>query len=314
MEYAKLGVMTGFPNQPPENRPTSGSPGQFPDSGPNPHSQPFQGSPGQPSPYENPQQVGHPYPAAGPHPGTQSIKQKNTVGRIALVVAILGTILSCIPGIVIVGWILLPIGFILGLVGLFMANKSRRSSIAAVIISIVGTIVAVVAFIAIIGSAVDDALGGGDVTVSGPGQSESAGGDIGSRESPAAIGDTLSGRDWEVTINSFNRNSTDQVMAANTFNDAPPAGSQYALVNLTATYIGDDSGLADFISVAFVTDNGTVIRSSDSFAVAPDPLEGELYNGASATGNVDLAIPDGEPGLLRVDLGILGGEVFVSVE
>lgn len=314
MAYAKLDVMTASSNQPPGHGPTSGSAGQTPGFGPNPYSQPFNGTPGQPPPYGNAQQTGQPFPGTGPYPGEQPDKQKNTVGRLALVVAILGTILACIPGIVIVGWILLPVGFILGLVGLFMANKSRRSSIAAVIVSIVGTIVAVIAFFAIVGSAFDDAFGGGEVTVGGTERSDSGDGNLGSRENPAAIGETLSGRDWEIVVNSFTRNSTDQVMAANPFNDAPPAGSQYALINLTATYIGEDSGLADFISVAFVTDAGTVIQSSDSLAVAPDSLQGELYNGASATGNIDLAIPDGETGLLRVDLGILGGEAFVSVE
>ena len=98
------------------------------------------------------------------------------------------------------------------------------------------------------------------------------------------------------------------------FNDPPPPGSQYALVNLTATYIGDESGHADFLRAAFVTDTGNVIRDYDHSAVTPDPLEGELYTGASATGNIALAVPEGEPGLLRLALGAFGGEVFVAVE
>lgn len=280
--------------------------GAYPQGGPGQH-------PGQPPQYP----YGAPYPGGGPYPGMeQQPKQKNTLGRIALVVAILGLILSCIPGILIAGWILLPIGFILGLVGLFMAGKSKRSSIGAVVVSIIGAIVAPVVFIGLIGSAVDDAFGGGDVTVGGSERAESADGqgDLGTRDNPAAIGETLAGRDWEIVVNSFDRNATDQVMAANSFNDPPPAGSQYALANLTATYIGDDSASADFLSVAFVADDGTVIRSSDNFAVAPDPLEGELYAGASATGNIDIAVPEGATGLLRVNLGILGGEAFVTVE
>lgn len=134
------------------------------------------------------------------------------------------------------------------------------------------------------------------------------------RNNPSAMGDVLSNDKWELVVNSFTRNATDQVLAANMFNDPPPAGSQYALVSITATYIGADSGHADFFGAAFVTDSGNVIRSYDHSAVVPEPLEGELYTGASATGNIDLAIPEGESGLLRLDLGAFGDEVFVVIE
>jgi hypothetical protein len=70
-------------------------------------------------------------------------KQKNTLGRIALIVGIIGFIFACIPGALIVGWVLLPIAFILGIVGLFPSGKAKGASVAAVIISIVGAVVGV---------------------------------------------------------------------------------------------------------------------------------------------------------------------------
>ncbi|MBB1021154.1 DUF4352 domain-containing protein [Dietzia sp. E1] len=259
-----------------------------------------------------------------PSPAEQP-KKRNTVGIVALVVAVLGTIMSVVPGAAIIGWILLPFGFILGLVGLFMSGKPKGTSIAAVIVSIVGTIVAMAFFVTVVGDAFDEAFDDEvSVSQSEPGSSGSGAApdasdtdsddSPGTRGNPSAIGDVLSSDDWEVVVNSFTRNATDQVMAANMFNDPPPPGSQYALVNLTATYIGDESGHADFLSAAFVTDTGNVIRDYDHSAVTPDPLEGELYTGASATGNIDLAIPEGESGLLRLELGAFGGEVFVAVE
>ncbi len=269
-------------------------------------------------------------PFSGPPYGSlpsleEEPKRRNTVGMVALIVAVLGTIMSVVPGAAIVGWILLPFGFILGLVGLFMSGKPKGTSISAVIVSIVGTIVAMAFFVTVVGDAFDEAFDD-EVTVSQPGSGSSGAGAVadssdadsddstGSRTNPSAIGDVLSSDEWEVVVNSFTRNATDQVMAANMFNDPPPPGSQYALVNLTATYIGDESGHADFLSAAFVTDAGNVIRDYDHSAVTPDPLEGELYTGASATGNIDLAIPEGESGLLRLELGTFGGEVFVAVE
>ena len=266
---------------------------------------------------------GQPY--GSPFPTEEPAKNRNTVGIVGLVVAVLGTIMSVVPGAAIIGWILLPFGFILGLVGLFMSGKPKGTSIAAVIVSIVGTIVAMAFFVTVVGDAFDEAFDDEvSVSQSEPGNSGSGAapdaGDTdsddgpGTRSNPSAIGDVLSSDDWEVVVNSFTRNATDQVMAANMFNDPPPPGSQYALVNLTATYIGDESGHADFLSAAFVTDTGNVIRDYDHSAVTPDPLEGELYTGASATGNIDLAIPEGESGLLRLELGAFGGEVFVAVE
>ena len=44
-------------------------------------------------------------------PSTQQqmpAKQKNTLGLIALIVGIMGFIFACIPGALIVGWVLLP--------------------------------------------------------------------------------------------------------------------------------------------------------------------------------------------------------------
>ncbi len=322
-----------------DNDPTH--PDHRPGSEPTPQPQyAYTGATGTPGQYGGPAgpqaQYGGPPPqfdssayGNGPFPGEQQPpKQRNTIGIIALAVAILGAIMSVVPGAAIVGWILLPFGFILGLVGLFMRGKPKGTAIGAVIVSIIGTIMAMVFFVAVVSDAFDSAFDE-DVTVaqSGSGGSGGSGGseteaaadnggsDIGTRANPSAIGDVLGTDDWEVVVNSFTRNATEQVMAANMFNDPPPPGSQYALANLTATYVGDDSGRAGSIDVSFVTDAGNVIRSFDNAAVTPEPLEGELYNGASATGNIDLAIPEGEQGLLRVELGTFGGgEVFVAVE
>lgn len=177
-------------------------------------------------------------PPEPPHKG------KNTVGVIALVVAILGFILGCVPGALILGWILLPIAFILGVVGLIIANKPRRAAVSAVIISIVGTIVSALVFVAVVGDAFEDAFDSGDVTVSEGARDQSknegreatagssSGGENGSKDHPASLGSTLSSKDWDVVVNSFNSNATDEVLEANSFNDEPSAGNTYAVVNL----------------------------------------------------------------------------------
>lgn len=80
------------------------------------------------------------------------------LGIIALAVAAAGFIFACIPGALIVGWLLLPVGFILGIVALFQKGKSKWQGVAAIIVSIVGTIVGVIVFIVVVAGAVSSAV------------------------------------------------------------------------------------------------------------------------------------------------------------
>ncbi|GAA3948445.1 DUF4352 domain-containing protein [Gordonia caeni] len=241
-------------------------------------------------------------------------KPRNTVGIIAVAAAVIGFVFACIPGALIIGWILLPIAFILGLVGLF-GSGAKGTAIAAVVISIVGTIVGALVFFTVLSDAVDDAFGTDDtVSAVGPDGKPVAGDDEpGSQATPAPLGTTLSSGDWEVTLNSFDPDATREVLAANSFNDDPAAGNAYGLANITVTYTGDGSGSTFDLSFAYVSESGNVLNSYDNDAVAPEPhLDGELYNGASLTGNVDFEIPQNESGLLRVRMGTFGNEVFFS--
>lgn len=258
-------------------------------------------------------------------PARMPEKRRNVVGIIALVCAIVGFVFSCIPGALIIGWVLLPIAFVLGLVGLCLSGKPKSSSIAAVIVSIVGTIVAAVVFVAFAANAFDDAFNGsGNVSVEGQGSRTAmnaldteGGGDgdaeLGSRENPAAIGQVLSNEDWEVTVNSFNPNASAEIASENPFNEPPEPGFQYALANITFTYKGEGSEHVSSYPVAFVAEDGSVTRDFDRSVVTPDMLMGEVYAGGSATGNVALHIQEGKPGVLRIELGYFGDEVFVAV-
>ncbi len=111
-----------------------------------------------------------PIPAGGPAPMTPPPGQavpssstpgarRNTVALIALVVAVLGFVFALVKGAMIVGWILLPVAFILAIVGLLQHGRPKGMAVAALVVSVVGTIVGVVAFAGALGGAVDDALG-----------------------------------------------------------------------------------------------------------------------------------------------------------
>src|SRR5690625_5746091 len=92
------------------------------------------------------------------HPPAEQHKTRNTVGLIALITAIVGAVFAVIPGALIIGWILLPIAFILSIVSLFLKNQKRGQGIAALIISVIGTVIGVIVFFAVVTTAVDEAF------------------------------------------------------------------------------------------------------------------------------------------------------------
>lgn len=263
-----------------------------------------------------------PVPPAAPV--VAAAKQTNVLGIVALAVSILGFVFACIPGALIVGWVLLPIAFVLALVALFLKGKGKGLAIAALITVIVGTVVGFVVFFAVVSASFNSALGGTDTTVKGPAGSASAAPSqasadtpkVGTRENPAPLGSSVVGKDFTVKINSVNLNATDAVHAANEFNDAPDAGMTYALVNATVTYTGKDSAYAAEVQISYVGADGKVYNSFDKSVVAPDPQLGadELYTGASTTGNVVIQIPASADGLLRVEPGVIADKVFVAIK
>ncbi len=263
-----------------------------------------------------------PNPAATP-PNTQVAgTTKNPVGITALVTAIVGFVFACIPGALIIGWILLPIAFILSLVSLFLSGKSKKAGIIALIVSIIGTLVGFMVFIFMAANAVDEAFSGGDVKVTTPDgkTSDKKKADNGAtRDNPLPLGSTIKNVEWEVTIHSVDLNANKAVASTNQFNDPPGAGKVFILVNMTAKYVGDDpEGSIPWATVDFVSPGGNTFSSTDAFAVAPDEFDSfeTLYNGASTRGNVVIEVPaaDAAKGVLAVRPSLLGDKVFFKVK
>lgn len=290
------------------------------------YQQPAPGQPGQP----HLAQPGYGAPTQMlPSQPTKAKKQLNVVGLIALITAVLGFIFACMPGALIVGWILLPIAFVLALVSLFLRDKPKGMGIAALILSIVGTIVGFVVFFAVVGTAATNAFGSGDTKVVAPsgdaaatngGQAEAPAAKAGTRENPHPIGSVIESKDWRVVINTVTLAASDAVVAANQFNKPPAAGSEYVMVNYSATYIGDDPDgqMPAFVSIEYVTADGKTVNGLDKFVVAPEPIDttSTLYTGGTATGNKAIEVPTATAGqgVLAVRPGMLADKVFVAVQ
>lgn len=282
-------------------------------------SQPQHSSPAQPNSSASTQTL--------PAPPRKAKKPLNVVGLISLIAAAIGFIFACMPGALIVGWVLLPIAFVLALVSLFLKGKSKWMGIAALVLSIVGTIVGFVVFTSVVQSSFDEAFSGGEVNVAAPTAEDSAqtvpaeatAAEAGSRENPHPLGSIIESDDWRVVINSVTFAATDAVMAANPFNEAPAEGSEYILVNYSTTYIGDDPAgqTNSFVSVEYVTTEGTTINSYDASAVVPDPIDNNtLYKDGTATGNTSFTVPTATAGqgVLAVRPGMFGDKIFVAVQ
>lgn len=277
----------------------------------------------------NPPAAPSPQPVPPPTPFAQALasvvpKKTNVLALVAMIVAIVGFIFACVPGALIVGWILLPIAFVLSIVSLFLKGGRKWMGVVGLILSIVGTIVGFVVFFAVIANAANEAFGDTETTVSQPAdapeedaapaveEEPADAAEQGTRENPYPLGSQISSSDWTVVVNSHTADGAAAV-AANGYNDPAPAGSHYEVINYTVTYTGEESGLAAEVSMAFVTSAGNVVNSYDNLVILEDGFGmDELYNGASATGSQAFLVPDGETVTIRVRPGMLADEVFVQ--
>lgn len=269
--------------------------------------------------------------------------QKNTIGLVALIASIVGFIFACIPGALIVGWILLPVGFILAIVALVQKGKKKGMGITALVLSVVGTIVGMIVFFAVAVDAVaesfDEEFGGGDIAVvdeepAAPDADEAgqddaaqeepavepeeeetdASGPAGTREDPLPFGSTIQNDDWTITLSNFNADANAEVADANMFNEEPTDGMQWIVLEVSATYSGEDAGNTLELTFDYVTADGNVVDEFGASGLEPE-FDGfaELYTGATAAGKIGFLVPDTVDGMVRVTPSLFGDDVFFAL-
>ncbi|MGO1964740.1 MAG: hypothetical protein ACTH2B_12775 [Corynebacterium sp.] len=262
------------------------------------------------------------YPPYPPAPELES----NPLGLVGFILAVVGTVLACIPGIMVVGWVLLPIAFIVSIVAVCLRGRKQGFGITGLVVSVVGALLAVVMFVVVISTVFSDVMDEiSDAQDSSEGTLPHSGtptpdAERGTRTDPLPWGTTVSDGEWEVTINSVDLDANAVVRAENEYSDPAPKGSTYILVNATITYVGDDEdGDMPWTTIEYVTVDGETVTPYDGehYAVTPDELDTitDLYPGGSTTGNVLLTVPAdtaGE-GVLTVEPGLMDHRAFVAV-
>lgn len=253
---------------------------------------------------------------------------RNGLATAGIVLGLLGLLGSWIPLLNILAILLGILGAILAAIGLGKSKKAgsgRGLALAGLILGVLAVIIAIVINVAFVNS-VDDAIDTTtNTTVETPADSaDAAASDAGAasseeigttRDNPAPLGSAITGGDWTVTVNSVKTADEDSI------GQTPEAGSTLLVVNLTATYNGDDEqGASAWANVKFVTADGSTIDSTDgsTLFLADDSFDSlkTLYGGASVTGDTMLEVPSAgwKNGVLAVSPDLLTDSTFIEVQ
>lgn len=114
---------------------------------------------------------------------------------------------------------------------------------------------------------------------------------------------SIGGDEWDVWLDQPYE-ATAEILAHDDVNVAPPAGTEYWIVPVTATYFGPSSQVTAWgaVDVGYVDDDGTQV--TDQCGAVPDALVGAGFIGTDDTvsGNVCLAVPAGAQGLWTLSI------------
>jgi hypothetical protein len=122
----------------------------------------------------------------------------------------------------------------------------------------------------------------------------------GSKSAPIPVGTTVAMvSKFDLTINKYTGNATGEMLEANSFNDKPPAGQRYAMVNVTVTNrdTKTDKRTPGYnLTLNAISKSGKTYESTDCVATPPKLLDAytDLFTGSSLSGNICFLIADAD--------------------
>tara|TARA_R110002051_G_scaffold314728_1_gene392131 strand:+ start:3639 stop:4478 length:840 start_codon:yes stop_codon:yes gene_type:complete len=253
-------------------------------------------------------------------------KKPNRLGLAALIVGILALVCALIPGLSFVAFIPALTALGLGIAGLVSKAPERGKAVTGLILGPVALITAIIVSTATIAGGVASVVDEAEPQALTQEEPEAAPEQVeapveeGTRANPAAAGSAIeisdnSGPIWQIQLGEATLDAGAVVAAENQFNDPADAGFQYIMVPVTYTYVGTESGTPWLdVTLEFVSAAGTT--HTNAYVVIPDDYTdiNEMYNGASATGNVVIMAPstDIEQGTFTIST-LFGSPYFVKV-
>ena len=109
----------------------------------------------------------------------------------------------------------------------------------------------------------------------------------GSRNNPIALGKSVEVNDWKIQVESVNKDALKVVMSNDPYTSKPSANERYVLLNLKATYIGDESGEpSSDLRLKIVGSKGNTFAQSCGYSSDSFDNNGETFSGASVKGTL----------------------------
>ena len=147
-------------------------------------------------------------------------------------------------------------------------------------------------------------------------ESSAAGSDLGTRENPIPLGQEAQVGDWKITVTGATLDASD--LATDATYEPLEAGSQVVLIDLAATYIGEESGAIMMdMTYKFVGSGGNTYEWLPVGLDGDITDEGEVFPGASVSGYLSFAVASDQVsgGTLSLEEFSFEGErVFFAVE
>jgi hypothetical protein len=269
-----------------------------------------------PAPYDSYGPPSHDHPAYGPPSFGPPPKKGAGLAIASMVLGIVALLLSWIPIINNVAAVVAVVGLGLGIPGLILARRGTHRGQGLAITGLVTSVLAIVVVILtqiLFVQAIDEARQGLDEAIE-KSQADPTEPVVEEDADPTAsvvpLGTPVQIDEYQVTVDAVELNGDATVAAANQFND-PPTG-QYVLVQLTATYLGDEEGTPGFdLTAVFHGNDARQYSDHDCGAVAPDSAMDAptLNKGGTDTFQVCMDVPPA-----AIDRGQLSVEPLISFD
>jgi hypothetical protein len=127
---------------------------------------------------------------------------------------------------------------------------------------------------------------------------------------------------WRLKVNSATINADSEVEAVpdpyggGPANGPPPAGAQYTLVNVSATYVGGGSdSLSGFLSNVQAEGAGNAVYRRSCIPPSPDLSDApdQVFSGTTVTGNLCFTIASNDAATLMLRVDTLVSNAFVTI-
>lgn len=237
-------------------------------------------------------------------------------GGVALLLALCGAVLACVPATRTAGWILLPVALVVAAIAVFLPRTRAVLALTAAGLAALGSVASVgaYAFEELIPVPAVDAY---ETAIPTDGTDAPLSADEGTLENPLALGTTIHAKTFDITIDDVDMDATQAVLDEFPLNVEPDQGFEYISVGVTLTFTGNDTTLAASVSIGYYDpDTDEVYEPYMNSQVAPDPeLDiGEIDTGETRSGNTVIMVPEDGNGILAIEPSYGERTYYVSID